>query len=516
MKFLQNYDKLFEAGTQSIIDGAKDPNLTSGGYKSKEEVFSKTTKDGDLPRIKFSERLTKVIETMEQNDNYIAFEMMWMSEPTSKYFNGLNITDIDISPVPYSFQVTVRGKKFDMKIGKFLRYYWPNIFNESEIKTFITLYHDLLGSELPQTTTSGIKSEKIIVEGFSFNPKDVRKTFLSLTTKTYPHFTDCRHEKEVLKFLPSDLKRDEVGNYYKIIGNEKPETMFTSHLDTADREQKITNLYSVRGRVVEEGYTFRLVKTGTGDEIIHTDGSSILGADDKSGVTVMLYMMANNVPGLYYFFIGEERGGIGSNALSTIYQSVDYLENIKRCVSFDRRRTTSVITHQLGRRCCSNEFGSALAQQYSGSGVSLSLDSTGVYTDSASFMDDIPECTNISVGYYNEHKGTEMQNIDYLDRLAKASCKVDWNSLPTVRKAGLNSEVYQKYKNLIDEIKKTVFGLEIKIVGELDKVYVRIDIEEPDLMEVLDSLIQIQMLLGKYGVIDNCQFDKTYIKIELK
>jgi hypothetical protein len=50
---------------------------------------------------------------------------------------------------------------------------------------------------------------------------------------------------------------------------------------------------------------------------------------------------------------------------------------------------------------------------------------------SASFIDDIPECTNISVGYNFEH--TETQNITYLDRLAKASVNVDWSSLPTAR-----------------------------------------------------------------------------------
>ena len=227
-------------------------------------------------------------------------------------------------------------------------------------------------------------------------------------------------------------------------------------------------------------------------------------------------MMAHNVPGIYYFFIGEERGGIGSNALSTIYQSVDYLTDIKRCVSFDRRRTTSVITHQLGRQCCSNEFGSALAEQYNKSGLNLSLDTTGVYTDSASFMDDISECTNISVGYYNEHKGSEMQNMTYLKKLAEASIKVDWDSLPTIRKVGYNQAIYQKYKGLIDEIKKNVFGIEIKVVGELEKVFIRLDLQEPDMSEVYDGLIRMQTILNKHKIEDNCVFNKTYLKIELK
>lgn len=514
MKLLK-FDKLFEAGTQSVIDSANDKELTSGGYKSSADVFGKkdTEKSAVQPRIKYSKKLEQIIKTMEDNDNYAAYEMLWLGDDSSKYFNGLGISDVDVSSDKYCFLVTVGSKKYDMKIGRFLRYYWPNIFSESEIKTFITLYGNIF-SEKIEDNPSGVRSQKIEVRPFSFDPKDVKNTFLSLTTKTYPHFSDCRHEKEVLKFLPSDLKRDEVGNYYKIIGPDNPTTMFTCHLDTADREQKDTNLYLVKGRVVEESFSFRLIKTGSGDEFIHTDGTSILGADDKAGTTVMLYMMANGIPGLYYFFIGEERGGIGSNALSVIYQSVDYLANIKRCVSFDRRRTTSVITHQLTRQCCSNEFASALAKEYGS--LSLSLDSTGVYTDSASFMDDIPECTNISVGYYNEHKVSEMQNITYLERLAEASCRVDWDSLPTVRKVGYNPEIQRKYKNLIDEIKKNVFGIEIKVIAEADKVFIRLDIEEPDMTEVFDGLVRIQNILSKHGVNDDCVFDKTYIKIELK
>jgi hypothetical protein len=494
---LFKFGQFFESATQSTTNVAKK-------YGSDKETS---------PRITYSEKLEDILTTLEKNDEYLAFEMMWLGEPTSKYFNGLGISYVDVSTKPFCFLVTVEDKKYDMKIGKFLRYYWPNFFTETDIRDFITQYNDLSSGVSAQ---SGTKSEPIVVKTFSYNPKDVRSTFLSLTTKTYPHFTDCRHEKEVLQFLPSDLKRDEIGNYYKIVGSSNPQSMFTCHLDTADREQVDTNLLSVKGRVSEEGYSFRLIKTGSGDEIIHTDGTSILGADDKAGTAVMLYMIANNVPGLYYFFIGEERGGIGSNALSGIFTSVDYLQNIKRCVSFDRRRTTSVITHQLGRQCCSNEFGQALAKEFSKGGVSLSLDTTGVYTDSASFMDDIAECTNISVGYYNEHRTSEMINITFLEKLAIASTKVDWDSLPTVRKVGFNQEILAKYKDLISEIKKSKSVLEVKVIGELDKVFIRIDLEEPNLDYVYMGIANIQDILTKYKLSDACSFDKTYLKIELK
>lgn len=449
-----------------------------------------------IVRVKYSERLEKLLKKLEDADNYVAFELLWLGEDGSKYHNGLKIEDVDVSKVDYCFNVSIGGKKHDMKIGKFIRYFFPGILSDRDISDFSNTYTKFKNG---QTATSG-GGKKIEVKTFSYNPKDVRSTFLSLVTKTYPHFTDCRHEKEVLQFLP-ELEEDGLGNYYKIIGDAAPSTMFTSHLDTADREQKTTNLYS---------------KTDGSDEIIYTDGSTILGADDKAGVAIMLYMMDHNIPGLYYFFIGEERGGIGSNRVSADYERFEYLKNIKRCVSFDRRSTGSVITQQMYRQCCSNEFGTALCNEYNANGLNLSLDPTGIYTDSASFIDEIPECTNISVGYMNEHTGREFQNMTFLTKVAEASIKVDWSSLPTVRKVGVNDEIIRKYKNLITEIKKSGFGLEVKVIGFEGRVYVRVDLDETDIDTIYDTLTVVQNVLTKHKVEPEVTFSETYIKIELK
>ena len=230
----------------------------------------------------------------------------------------------------------------------------------------------------------------------------------------------------------------------------------------------------------------------------------------------MLYMMSHNIPGLYYFFIGEERGGIGSNKLSLIYDKVSYLKEIKRCVSFDRRNYHSVITSQLGRRCCSDEFGTALCKEYNKNGLDLSLDPTGIYTDSASFIDDIRECTNISVGYFHEHTGQEYQNMNYLISLCEASIKVNWNSLPTIRKVGINQEIIQKHKGLIADVKSTVFELEVKMIGDSGKVFIRVDLDDSDIESISDGLSSLKSLLMKYKMDPDIMFDGTYLKIELK
>jgi hypothetical protein len=164
-----------------------------------------------------------------------------------------------------------------------------------------------------------------------------------------------------------------------------------------------------------------------------SDGTTILGADDKAGVSVMMYMMAHNVPGVYYFFLGEERGGIGSNKVASVFESIEHLKGVKRCISFDRRNYYSVITQQLGRECCSDEFATELAKELNKSGLKISLDPTGIYTDSAQFTGIYSECTNISVGYQNEHTKYESQDITHLIRLCEVVKKIDWDSIGSYR-----------------------------------------------------------------------------------
>jgi hypothetical protein len=246
---------------------------------------------------------------------------------------------------------------------------------------------------------------------------NIKQTFLNLTKQTYPHGT----ESEIFSLLPKNLETDEFGNLFLQIG-EYPSTMFTSHLDTASHDKKIVNHVFV-------------------GNIIKTDGTSILGADDKAGVTIMLYLIKNNIPGLYYFFLGEERGCIGSKKVANKHRN-EPLPNIKKVVSFDRRGTDSVITFQSGSRCCSENFGNALSialNEKSKKEVTINLqfnyqnDPTGVYTDSYQFVSIYPECTNISVGYMNEHTGRETQDILHLEKLCKTVVLIDWEKLPVER-----------------------------------------------------------------------------------
>ena len=124
---------------------------------------------------------------------------------------------------------------------------------------------------------------------------NITKCFLKLTSRTYPHGT----EKDLFHLLNKDLKEDNFGNLFIKIGDN--DVMFTSHLDTATKA------------LCQVNHIFN-------KNIIKTDGKSILGADDKAGVTIMLYMIEHNIPGLYYFFLGEEVGCVGSRKLAELHK----------------------------------------------------------------------------------------------------------------------------------------------------------------------------------------------------
>jgi hypothetical protein len=238
---------------------------------------------------------------------------------------------------------------------------------------------------------------------------NVLKKFLELTSRTYPHGT----EKELFHLLGDGLNEDEFGNLFIKIGES--DVMFTSHLDTA------TSALTKVNHVFDKN-------------IIKTDGKSILGADDKAGVTIMLYMIEKKVPGLYYFFLGEEVGCIGSKKVANKLQT-EKIEGINKVISFDRRGTTSVITYQSGQRCASDKFSEALALELNKADETFSYktDDTGVLTDSIQFIKIYSECTNISVGYQSEHTFSETQDIEHLEKLALACVKVNWNGLPVER-----------------------------------------------------------------------------------
>ena len=278
----------------------------------------------------------------------------------------------------------------------------------------------------------------------------IPELFLRLTSKTYPHGYEQIIVDEMIKLgvFPSDLKRDEHGNYFYKIGESR--TIFASHLDT------VSSQHTAVTHVID-------------GDLIKTDGTTTLGADDKAGVSVLVWLMKNNVPGTYYFFIGEEVGCIGSGLAA---KHGEFKGLYDRIISFDRRGTTSIITHQSWSRCCSDVFADALCNQLNLSGLKYIKDDGGVYTDSAEFVDLIPECTNVSVGYYSEHTTGERQDIKHLIALCEASVLVNWESLPTRRDPSVyEGKTYKTYGTSYKSYNNTSSGSSWSRSGNTPKEY---------------------------------------------
>ncbi|HEY6019014.1 MAG TPA: hypothetical protein VIY48_03710, partial [Candidatus Paceibacterota bacterium] len=118
-----------------------------------------------------------------------------------------------------------------------------------------------------------------------------------------------------------------------------------------------------------------------------------------------------------------------------VQNNKDSVKDIKFAIAFDRKDVGSIITYQRGTRCCSDEFANSLADQL---GLGHKCDDGGLFTDTASYVDLIPECTNVSVGYFDAHCNTERINLDYLFKLRDALLKIDTTKLVEKRKAGDN------------------------------------------------------------------------------
>jgi hypothetical protein len=439
--------------------------------------------------IRFTDDFWQMLDRIKGFDKLIWDISALDSNPNVK--NPMGVEVVDMSDKPWHFDLVVRGKNTRIKVAQFIRTFFGDEFEKQEIYDFTIEYNKIVEGISGKTSLG----DTITPREFKYEPLNVRDTFISLVTETYP----MGHEDELLPFLPPNLNRDKFGNYYLIIGNS--DTAFTSHLDTASRTKSEVNLVGYKK---------------DGQEFIITDNTSILGADDKSGVTILMYMIAKRIPGVYWFFYGEERGGQGSAKVANNFHTYKFMKNIKKIVSFDRRNYHSVITQQMGLQCCSNEFADQLCQELNKSGMKMSLDPTGVFTDSANFIDLIPECTNVSVGYFNEHTHDEMQNITFLEKLCKAVVNVNWRGLKAYRKVGVDGDIMVKYSRLMKVLKRKTFYNQDSIKGSDGKLLIELEITDSSIDKFHSDLKDLQEIFRQHRLDPYIRFNEQFIKIELQ
>ena len=192
----------------------------------------------------------------------------------------------------------------------------------------------------------------------------------------------ARSESEedfIARYLPFD--KDSHGNLLAQTGPGNPTILWSCHTDTVHQAPGYQGLITVADRYI-------------------ASKSNCLGADDTTGIWIMLNMIAARTPGLYIFHRDEEIGGRGSRHIAKTCPQI--LTNLRAAIAFDRKGYGEAITHQLGQRTCSEAFA-----------LTLGTPTIGSFTDTANYTHMIPDCTNVSVGYFNQHTSQEYQDVQY-------------------------------------------------------------------------------------------------------
>jgi hypothetical protein len=65
--------------------------------------------------------------------------------------------------------------------------------------------------------------------------------------------------------------------------------------------------------------------------------------------------------------------------------------------------------------------------------MNMKPDRFGTYTDSLEYADVVPECTNISVGYYDQHTSKESQDLYHAQILLERLIEARWDTLAIFR-----------------------------------------------------------------------------------
>lgn len=241
------------------------------------------------------------------------------------------------------------------------------------------------------------------------------------------------------KYTSFHPTKDQAGNFHHQVGREEPRTLFLAHTDTVDspflRKPKRLGAAYLRDRGLQ------LLQL---DPTAYPPRSEVtfeicLGADDAAGCETLVQMVEAGVPGYYIWAAEEEKGSIGINFL--LSEDPGFFSGFDRCVSFDRRGGTDLVTNQYGEECCSETFADALLEY-----LPAHKTAVGSFTDSGALKGVIPECINLSVGYYYEHGTSEVLDLWQLNHLIGLYKAVPWEQLPTERDPLVNS-TWQSYED---------------------------------------------------------------------
>lgn len=245
------------------------------------------------------------------------------------------------------------------------------------------------------------------------------RELLDILSYRRPDGSHTLREMAAAHVLPLGAVADGYGNLVLDIG-ETPSIIWSAHLDTVHSKPGRQRIYATDKKIMtlpgRKGFL-----------------PNCLGADDGVGVWLLCEMIRAGIEGRYIWHQNEEHGGHGS---SYIARDGEALKGISIAMAFDRRGTKDVITHQFGGRTASDTFAASFAAALAKAGIGDYRAEHGIFTDTANYADALPECSNLSCGYSDEHRSNESVDVRHLLRLRDALCTLNVTGLEISRKPG--------------------------------------------------------------------------------
>jgi hypothetical protein len=229
------------------------------------------------------------------------------------------------------------------------------------------------------------------------------------------------------KKLGLEFTNDAFGNYYvQIKGPQMERVLHVGHLDTVS---SASNLKKYQKVIIDKD-NFMTLDHAHYASLKGADASmGVLGADDGSAIAVMLYLMANGVSGCFLLTKAEEIGCLGANYI--VKNHPEFLEKFDIALEVDRADTFELIAEQSTGKCASRGFTKTLADAI---GMKHEHSDGGIITDLGNFNTLIKENVNLAAGYQHQHSSDEIQDMLYIEILAKQMAKLDYGSLVVSRK----------------------------------------------------------------------------------
>lgn len=265
---------------------------------------------------------------------------------------------------------------------------------------------------------------------------------MELTKKTTPAGKEGNIEHILFRY---GFQKDEHGNYF-IRNLDESNVLFTAHADNYCKTEKEVD------HLIE-------------DRCLKSDGTTILGGDNKVGICYIIALIEAGWKYNYYIFKSEEIGRVGSKIL--LEKDPEFLSNIDLVIAFDRKDVNSIITSQRGCPCASYETSLEIKEEFGKKGISLNLSNEGGSCDTFTFRNVIPECINISSGTFDEHTFNEYVDLDFFGKMITTIPKIDFN------KISINREI-EEYKTWSYKIS----NLKIPITEDLFLYPTRICLDE--------------------------------------